>query len=131
MATRTIPPPRVVYERKSEVGHYRLTDPTERAALATLREKDARGEIDIDFITMPPQIDHKGIPHVTVLYWSKRLLTEDEIDRVEKKQLEELGRASRAGNPSRQQPNPGPIPGMTLTAEERELLAPWKGSRDD
>lgn len=130
MATRTAPPPRTVYERKSEVGHYRLTFPEERAALAALREKEARGEIEIDMITMPPQIDNKGVPHVTVLYWSKRLLTEDEIDRLEKKQLDEINKQARTGNPGRP-PSPGPVPGLALTDEERELLAPWRGPRDD
>lgn len=134
MATRTVPPPRIVYERTSEVAHYQITTKdSDRKALALLREQEARGEVEIDAITMPPQIDMKGNAHVTAFFWRKRLMTEDEIDRVEKKQLEQINKAAQAGGGGQRSsgPPPGPLAGITLTQEERDALAPYRGARDD
>lgn len=129
MPTRTIPTRRMVYDRKPETGHYRLTIDIERNAFSKLRERIAAGEVDVENITWPPQIDHKGVPHVTVIYWTKRLMSEDEIDKKEQRELERIGKGSTPVQISTPAPSASMFGG--LTPEERELLDPWKGPRDD
>lgn len=126
MSGRTIPPARIVFHRTSATAHFQLNRDADRIALAKLREREASGEVEIDYITLPPQIDQKGVPHVTALYWVKRLMTDEEIDKIEQKKLQEMAK-SGAAKPSSQ----APLPGIALTEEEKELLAPWKGRKDD
>ena len=129
MATRVMPAPRVMYEELSGTAHFRLDDPAEREAFSKLRDRADKGEITIKDATWPPQIDHKGTPHVFVLYLEKRLLREEEITRLEKKQMDTLNKAMKQGAVPLSRPEP--LPGMTLTEEERDLLKPYRESRDN
>jgi len=124
----------MVVERKSAVAYFSLDRDADRKALAALRDREAQGEVEIDMITWPPQLDHKGVAKVSAFYWEKRLLTQSEIDTLEDTTLQNLNK-NIAKDPVAEkrsdQVSPGPLPGLTLTAEEKELLAPWRGRPDD
>ena len=125
--------PRILYVKESEVDHFILTNAGQRKAFAKLRDLERRGEVDIETMTWPPQIDQKGTPHVTVIYWKRRVLSQEEVDELSREEVEKLLQQSKTpeGTPAQQrQAEKSPV-GLALTQEERELLGPWRGSGDD